>query len=250
MSRIALIADTHGNAVAFDAVLTDLERMEPDEVVFLGDAAVNGPDPRGCIDRLRALHAHLVMGNTDADILRTPDFYSPPARDGFDEGTRRVLEISLWGHGQLEADDHAFIARFQPTVELDLDGFRLLCAHGSPRSATDVITATTPDIDLRQMGVEGTDLFAGGHTHVPLLRRLPDTLVVNPGSVGLPFAGYGRAGHVGLLDAAQYAVVDVAAASIDVWFRSVPLDVRAVIDAAHASGMPHADWWVAQWPDA
>ena len=36
--RIAVIADIHGNAVALDAVLTDLQRDAADQLVCLGDA--------------------------------------------------------------------------------------------------------------------------------------------------------------------------------------------------------------------
>lgn len=31
-------------------------------------------------------------------------------------------------------------------------------------------------------------IYAGGHTHLQLLRRLPEALYLNPGSVGLPLA--------------------------------------------------------------
>jgi predicted phosphodiesterase len=43
---IALIADIHGNAVALDRVLSDIDNQKPDQVVCLGDVAATGPQPR------------------------------------------------------------------------------------------------------------------------------------------------------------------------------------------------------------
>lgn len=85
--RVALIADVHGNSLALDVVIAALqqEQEQPDAIVFLGDAAANGYDPRGCLERLRRLDARLVMGNTDADILSTPDYYHQ--REAFEPET-------------------------------------------------------------------------------------------------------------------------------------------------------------------
>lgn len=55
----------------------------------------------------------------------------------------------------------------------------------------DLILPTTPDAELHAM-LEGysATLIAGGHTHVQMLRRNKNALVVNVGSVGLPFDRY------------------------------------------------------------
>jgi len=41
--RIALIADIHGNVVALDEVLAELEKKAVDQIVCLGDVAAGGP---------------------------------------------------------------------------------------------------------------------------------------------------------------------------------------------------------------
>ena len=43
--RIALISDMHGNYVALDAALADLEQFPADGLVCLGDAIQGGPQP-------------------------------------------------------------------------------------------------------------------------------------------------------------------------------------------------------------
>jgi len=44
--RIAVIADIHGNQIAFEAVLADLAQQQPvDKLVIAGDLCLNGPRP-------------------------------------------------------------------------------------------------------------------------------------------------------------------------------------------------------------
>jgi predicted phosphodiesterase len=42
MTCIAVISDIHGNAVALDTVLTDIERVGVDQIVCLGDVIQEG----------------------------------------------------------------------------------------------------------------------------------------------------------------------------------------------------------------
>ena len=233
--RVAVIADIHANLVALQAVLADLAGAPPDGIVCLGDVAATGPQPRETISRLRDLGCPVVMGNADAWML------DPPATVAEDEETRRIEEIDRWNLEQLAPDDLASIRRFRPTVEVDLgtaDG-GLLCFHGSPRSNTEVIEATTPEEALVEAlaGARAT-ILAGGHTHVPLVRRVGDAFLLNPGSVGLPRTP----------PWADYAVVEATADRLGIELRHVRLDGAAVRRAALTSGMPHADWWAGHWP--
>jgi predicted phosphodiesterase len=70
MTRIAVIADVHGNAPALDAVLAEVEQESPDLVVLAGDAA-GGLWQGAVLDRLMALNrARFVRGNVDRVIVR------------------------------------------------------------------------------------------------------------------------------------------------------------------------------------
>ena len=144
---IALIADIHGNLAAFDAVLDALKAEPPDQIVCLGDVAATGPQPREVLQRLHELGCPIVMGNADAELLDV----SPPGSET-DEESRRIADISRWCAAQLDDADRAFLASFQPTVEIPLgEERRLLCCHGSPRSYDDVIVAVIPDDELDAM---------------------------------------------------------------------------------------------------
>ena len=78
---------------------------------------------------------------------------------------------------------------FATTVELDLgDGATALCFHGSPTSNMEGIYSVTPDETVEQiLGDVREPVLLCGHTHLQMLRRLEHSLIVNPGSIGLPF---------------------------------------------------------------
>lgn len=247
--RIAIISDIHGNLIALNAVLDDIAREPVDQIICLGDVASFGPQPAEVVARLRATGCPVVMGNADAELL-TPQ--SPAA----DETLRRLQEIDVWSAAQLSPVDRAYISAFQPTISAALDtGASLLCYHGSPQSFNDPIRATTSDDDLaRYFDGFSAQIFAGGHTHIQLLRRYRDAVVLNPGSVGL---AYDRVPSPNVSDAtvrnppwAEYAILTVADHRFGVDLRRVPFDVSALLRAARASGMPHVEWWCADWDEA
>lgn len=239
--RVGLISDIHGNLTALDAVLADLNRVGVDRVVCLGDVAATGPQPRETVARLWATDCPVVMGNTDAASFR-PVHLSPT-----DEDARRFAEIDAWCTAQLTPEDLAYLRTFQPTLTLPLGhDATLLCFHGSPRNNTEGILATTSDAALARMlaGYDATAL-ACGHTHAPFVRRYGEALLLNPGSVGLPY----ELTRAGLRNPpwAEYSIVEWRAAAVNIELRRVPIDADMVVRAALRSGMPHADWWVDGW---
>ena len=223
--RIALFSDVHGNAVAFDALLADLERRPVDRFVCLGDAIQGGPQPRECVERLRELGCPVVLGNADWEVLE------------------HDAELERWTRAQLSEDDLAFIRSFAATVELP----GVLAFHGTPTSFDDVILPWTSEEEFRAL-LEGDDapVLAGGHTHLQFVRRRGASLFVNPGSVGLAY-DYEQPKEAFRFDHwAQYAVVSEDEGVFSLEFRRVPFDAAAVVRAYESSGIPgaeRADGW-------
>ena len=226
--RIGLIADIHGNLAALETVLAELARERVDLIVCLGDVAVLGPEPAAVLARLRALGCPVVMGNTDAWLLD-----GPPAGD--DADSRRMAALTRWCRDRLGAADLAAVRAFRPTVSVALGAAgELLCCHGSPRSFDDVLAATTPDEEVDAMlAGRAPAILAGGHTHVQLVRRHGELLIVNPGSVGLPGVGPGGPRLPVNRGArwAEYAVLEVGDVARRIELRRAPLDMDA-----HAGG--------------
>ncbi|MDX1414331.1 MAG: metallophosphoesterase family protein [Candidatus Promineifilaceae bacterium] len=239
--RIALLSDIHGNLVALEAVLRDLETESPDAVICLGDVVVTGPQPRQVIAALQELHWPIVLGNTDAWL------FDPQPWTANNEETQRLLEVELWSALQLVAEDLAFLHSFRPTITRELGRDQsLLCYHGSPRDNTDFIgpMTTVEELEIMLGDYEAT-IMAGGHTHQQMLRRYQSSLLVNPGSVGMPFQVINGQSLNPLW--AEYALISSVNGKLQVDFRRIPIDLAELREAVVASGMPHADWWLKDW---
>jgi len=237
--RLGLIADVHGNALALDAVLRDLEQVRVDEIACLGDIAV-GPQPVESMERVRGLGCPTLMGNWDAYFVHG----FPAPRTELD---RRLVELGGWWAAQLSRGNLAYLGGLQTIVELPLgDAVRVFAAHGSPASFEDEILPTTPDDLVDQMlGEHQAPLMAFGHTHFQMVRRHGDALLVNPGSVGLPFMR--PAPVMRICPWAEYAVVEIEDGRLSVDVRRTPFDIAQFLTVMRESGMPHGDWWIGLW---
>jgi putative phosphoesterase len=238
--RIALTSDVHGNDVALAAVVAELERLDPDVVVSLGDVAQGGAEPAAVLDRVRSLGARTVMGNSDAFLLEVPTDSPEPV-------TERQLEVRDWSLAQLRDEHVSFIRAFEPTIEVVVDGHRLLCFHGSPASYDDVLLPEWPQATLAPFEGHEADLLVGGHTHTQWTRRIGNAVFVNPGSVGLAYDRHRPDDELVLLPVAEYAVVFVDELGLSVEFRKVPYSLDALRDAVRSSGRPFADEFAAEW---
>lgn len=222
--RIALISDLHGNQLALDAVLAEVARLACDQLICLGDVATLGPCPRQVIATLRRLGCVCILGNHDAFLL-DPDLIhtyteAPP-----------VVEAVSWCQDQVTDDDRAFLATFQDRLRIPLPGGRsLLVFHGSPRSHMEDLVEDTPDAALDE-ALDGltADVLAGGHTHLQLSREHRGMLLVNPGSLGLPFAAYVSGGQPVVLPRTDFGVLHADEDGVSFETHQLALDPEALI---------------------
>ena len=239
--RVALISDMHGNAVALRTVLEDIRREDVDLIVSLGDVAQGGPQPRECVDILRELGCPCVYGNSD-DFLITLDLGAEPVED--DERRERLLDTARWSQEHLGADGLEFLGGFEPTVEVDVDGTRLVCCHATPQSNEDVILPDTPRADAERMiGNPAPRAVAAGHVHLQWLRRFSNLLWFCVGSVGLVYEHKEPLDDVPFLPWCEYAFFSEA--GVD--FRRIPFDVDELLAAARANDFPDVERYAATW---
>jgi putative phosphoesterase len=238
--RVALIADIHGNLPALEAVLDEFDRDGTDRVICLGDVGY-GPQPAETLERLEGLGYPVIMGNWDASFLGRA-----PSLDG--ELADVLLALGTWSKEQLSQAHLDYVSSFRESVEVTLgDGAALLAFHGSPRSYEDAILATTPDEELeRMLDGRSATVFASAHTHFQLFRRFEESVVVNPGSVGLPFRRQ-QEGVMRIAPWAEYGVVVYEQDRLAVELRRTAYDVGRFIRIMRESGMPNADWWADLW---
>jgi predicted phosphodiesterase len=237
--RMALISDVHGNATALQAVLDDIAGARVDEVVCLGDVATLGPEPSRTLELIDTHCSVLIAGNHEQFLLDPPSVHAYTS-------VAVVLEAIAWCVDALGDDDRRVLQRAVPMARRPLGRSELLAYHGTPRSNVENLLATTPAEEVDEM-LDGhrAPVMAGGHTHIPLLRRHHRELLVNPGSVGMPFERFVGASPPTVLPFAEYAIIDGpddAAAphgtDVRVEFRRVHVDLNELVRTLRASANP------------
>ncbi|WP_431038048.1 metallophosphoesterase family protein [Streptomyces sp. P6-2-1] len=223
---VAVLSDIHGVLPVLEAVLAEPDVRDAELVVFTGDLAA-GPQPVAVLDRLTGLggRAVLVRGNADRELVALARGTLPG---------EAACAVDLWAARQLTPAHLALLDGLPHPVVREVAGFGpVVFCHGTPRDDEEVVL-----VDTRP--AQWAEVFAGlpdevrtvvcGHTHMPFVRLVGGRLVVNPGSVGMP---YGRpGGSWALLRDGQAAV------------RHTPVDVPAAIDAVVAgSAYPGARAW-------
>lgn len=191
--RIAIFSDVHGNTIALDAVLADIQAQGgADEYWVLGDLAALGYDPRGALERIFSLpNARLIHGNTDRYVYAPEPLPLDELRANL-ELLPRVLtnrQDFAWTRGALAYTDWLQILTALPLeIRQTLpDGTRVLCVHASP--GTDDGIGVQPRVSSEQLQTlfKGCDqdLVFVGHTHWAMEVMVNHTRVVNLGSVSL-----------------------------------------------------------------
>src|SRR5262249_28213287 len=143
-------------------------------------------EPARVVAQLRALGCPVVMGNADAWLLSGVE---TGAEVTSDERRRRLDTVRAWSLERLSPADRDFIASFAPTVELPLGDRMVLAFHGSPASFDEILLPDTPrDAFERALLAHADHVLCGGHVHLQYLRRIGESLHVNPGSIGLAYA--------------------------------------------------------------
>jgi predicted phosphodiesterase len=178
----ALLYDIHGNLPALEAVLADARSVGVDEFVFGGDYALAGAFPDECVKRIEGLTGEWIRGNTDR-------WLEDPSDMPDDDLLRRQIEYC---RGQLGGHRVELLFGLPPSVSLD----GALVCHASPHDDTLTFMTEPTDADHELLAHTEEAVVFFGHSHIQFQREAEGgRLLVNPGSVGLPFDGDRRAAY-------------------------------------------------------
>lgn len=239
--RLAALSDIHGNRWALEAVLADIEGQRVDQVVNLGDVLFGPLDPGGTAEMVLAAGHRTVYGNQDDDFL---------------EPTERLRATATWRHVDAEVSVEArqWLADLPGCLAIEYD---VLLCHGTPDDYNAYLVEEVrpqgvvirPGEEIAEELPPGYEVVLCGHSHVPRLVSMPNgTLVVNPGSVGLPAYTHNRP-YPHVMEAgsphARYAILEPTDDGWSVEHRAVPYDVLSAVAAAKRLG--REDWalWLA-----
>lgn len=233
--RLALVSDLHGNAFALEQVLSRIAKQGADQVICLGDVATLGPEPERVLELLHETGAVCILGNHDEFMLRpelVASYTSIPV----------LVDAIDWCRARLSAASLDFIRSFRADYELPLNEREgLLAFHGTPSSnTTDLLATTDPDTVEGWISTSSGSVLVGGHTHLQMLRQHRGRLLVNPGSVGMPFKEYVAGAPPEVLPYAEYALVDADATSLNVSLQRVALDKTGLQKSVLAVDYPLA----------
>lgn len=245
MGRIAILSDIHGNPLALQAALADIQSLGGvDETWLLGDYAAIGYDPVGALEMLTALpNARFIRGNTDHYLVGVdPPWPDPEEAKGDAELFKQILQVGrsfAWTAGAVtSAGRLPWLAALPLDFRLTLpDGTRLLAVHAAP--GTDDGNGIHPYTPEKQILLllegAGADIILVGHTHLPFDRQVGGVRLVNPGSVSNPLPPDLRA---------CYALLETQSDGYEIQFRGVEYDRQAVIEATRRVQHPAEEYLI------
>jgi predicted phosphodiesterase len=176
----AILYDVHGNLAALEAVVAEIERAGVAEYVLGGDYSTFGPWPRETAERLEAIPAVVrIRGNVERWLREKPEVDRPMVKAAVAAAQEALgAELVRRLYGLPERDEFEGI---------------LVC-HGSPLSDVDSFAPKREEGEERLLAGETGRTILFGHSHVQFRRPGPDeTVLINPGSVGMPLDGDRRA---------------------------------------------------------
>jgi len=255
MRRFALISDIHGNLPALDAALADIGSRSLTTVTYcLGDLVGYGPDPAGVVERIRSRGIPTIRGNYDDGIGNRRGecgcYYAT------DQAKRDGVASYAFTDGALSDEDHVWLSALPDEIRLEVEGLRVLLAHGSPRKINEYLLPDRTDEQLIRLAEQAdADLVCVGHIHVLYHRAMTAAdgcriHYVSSGSVGKPKDGDLRAGWVEVVvssaDEVRALVTEDDAASAagdgDMWVGAVAhrvaYDIEAVSATMRDAGLP------------
>ncbi|MGN5376842.1 metallophosphoesterase family protein [Streptomyces lasalocidi] len=229
LNRVAVLSDIHGVLPALEAVLAEPEVSAADRIVLTGDITAD-PQPTEVLDLLTGLGDRIVWisGNADRELLE----HRRGQRDSIPD------PIAPWAAEQLREDHLDLLGRLPRSVSLPVRGLgQVLFCHATPRDDEEVVLVDS-HLDRWRDVFSGLDddvrTVVCGHTHMPFVRLAHGRLVINPGSVGMP---YGRAG-------AHWALVGPGVALRSTGFDTEAAVTRITQDSSYPDIAEWADYYL------
>jgi len=204
MKTYAIISDIHGNSLALQAVLMDIQARQIETIINLGDHVFGALEPEVTAQLIRQTPMLCISGNTDREILENLD--KPSEK----ENMERVKAL-------VSAETIDWLKSLPKTAVCD----RLIfVCHGTPESDDEYLLEKVTEKGVFVYNDEeliaktqhiNERIILCGHSHVNRLIYLSNgKIILNPGSVGLPaYLGNGeyRFAMESMTPHAKYAII-------------------------------------------
>ena len=156
--KLAVIADIHSNKYALKSVLREVDRLDIQKIILLGDVFGYYPWAAEVYEMISKLDVIPIMGNHDAAScgLDDPLWFNSAAR-----------QAVIWTRNQLSPENRDYLRSLPEHIILE---DTILLSHGSPENRDNYILDWMDA--MRQFGCMekmSVNIAFFGHSHLPAL---------------------------------------------------------------------------------
>lgn len=188
------------------------DKRKVDMQICLGDLVGYFHQSLEVLDEIIPQNINVIMGNHDAYAIDKLPYMKEK---------EELINLD-YVRQRMSSHHRQWINSLPLSLDIDEGGRRIACFHGSPWSPLEEYIY--PDYpDFNKFSGFNSHYILLGHTHYPLLKKVGQLTIINPGSCGQPRDGDYRARAVILDDHNN-----------QVEFLSLPYDIRRfLVDAKH-----------------
>lgn len=179
--KVALLADIHGNESALRSVLDAARRENVERLFVAGDLIGYYFAPRKVLELLDEWDTAIVKGNHEDMLIASisDDSFLQQIDARYGSGIRQALT-------ELTPQQIKYLCDLPHPLIVYVDELRVLLCHGAPWDVDQYIYPDASDSLFYRCVADNFDLVVLGHTHYPMIKKIGNTVLVNPGSVGQP----------------------------------------------------------------
>lgn len=226
--KIAVLSDIHSNFVALKAVLDELDGMKIDDVVVAGDNIGLFVQPNQTVELLQKINARIIHGNSE-DRLQS-----------YNDGTTKhwadfhQMTPLVWTYGELTDNNLQFLLNIPEQITFSVEDTSIRVVHGSVRSVSELIYKHENQKIKEGLASAKEDILICGHSHQQWHKKVDDTLIVNPGSVGISFIKDGKA---------PFSILTYENGNWSVDEKQVAYDIQRVEDSFKKTNINNYSAW-------
>jgi putative phosphoesterase len=205
--KIAIVSDIHGNKIALEAVLRDIEVEKADHTIILGDIITDFPqNTKETVNIVKSITNFVIKGNREIII-----------NNNMEDGKSKKQFLSTYlTYNELSSNDLNYINSLPEQLSLIFnEKLSLRCVHGSPFSAFEHIIENNDTKNLKILNTINEKILLCGHTHKQWFCNLDKKIIINPGSVGINFSGN---------RSAQYALIEDKNGNLEIELKNIMYD--------------------------
>ena len=242
-NRIALFGGVYSNYIALEEVIKDAKSKSADAIYCLGDLGAFGPNPDKVFPIIKENNIPVLQGNYDNSIANDIDNcqcgYTDP-RDNY--YARLSYEYT---YKNTKEENKKRMKELPAEIRLEVNGFKILLCHGSPRQTNEFLwETTTPTHFLEKLCDDfNTDIICTTHTGIHWQRKLSGKRhFINAGVIGRP-ENNGKT-NVG------YTLIEFENNKLNVNYNPIEYDFKKLAEEMREENLPDefietilTGWW-------